>query len=104
MIALTFEQSTTIFGITMTILGVIVQAFYLVRRFTQFEVQTRNDIAGMSAATKSSMEKLESSTSNTIAHHNEMSRLRLEDLGGRIGRVETKLDGITKVVVFPEGK
>lgn len=85
MLALTFEQGATIFGMVMTVLGVIAQAIYLVRKFTQAEERIGGKITAVEG---------------TMAHHNEIAGLRFEEMGRRIGRVETTLGGITQVVVF----
>lgn len=122
MIALTFEQYVTIFGIVMTVLGVIGQAIYLVRRFTQQEERTGQQIAAVKVSVEAAgeqstadmkhlaetqaaaMKGLEDRATKEIVMQNQITSLRFDELGRRVGRVEQTLGSITKVVVFSEGK
>lgn len=129
MTALSFEQGATIFGIVMTILGVIVQAIYLVRRFTQQEeravqritavqasvasvqatvaaaaVQSTSDMKDLADTQAAAMKGLEERATGQIAQQNRITEMRFDELGRRVGRVESTLGSITKVVVFSDGK
>lgn len=123
---MTGEQAATWIGVGVAVVGLASQALYVMRRFTQSEseikgqivrlgsaqtaeisalkTQTSTDLRNLGESTAASLKRLEDTTRQTIDHHNTITTMRFDDLGRRVGTVETTLKSITKVVVFPEGR
>jgi hypothetical protein len=118
----TGEQIALWIGIGAAVIGGIMQALYIMRRFTQSEervqqsiskqtseiqllkTQTSNDLKNLGESTSASLQRLETATTEKIDHHNAIAAMRFDELGRRVGTVERTLDRITKVVVFDGGR
>jgi protein subunit release factor A len=86
---MTLEMGLALGGFAVTVAGVLVNALWLMRKVTQSESEIKNSIA---------------SVQTSITHHNEVTKMRFDNLDHRVQGVEGAFKSITKVVVFPEGR
>lgn len=83
---ITFEQVAFVIG---TLVSLATWSWWLVSRATRAETEIKAGIAAISA--------------KQDAQH-AVAELKMTHMTERVARVEKALDGITKVVVFQEGK
>lgn len=94
---ITFEQATWVAGTVAALAG---WSWWLVAWVARRHAEVTAAIDKARAETTAGIAAIQ----QTQKHQHEMNEIKLEHLDRRMSHFETVIDGITKVVVFPEGK